>query len=112
MNEADRHQQSIEYALEVLQREEYLPYIEAIYLFGSYARKTHTQESDVDILVQCNEQFTPRIGRQMRVAAMPSELAFPEVELKFVVGDDWTQKDDQFSRNLTKDGVLLWKKEN
>lgn len=46
----------------------------------------------------------------MIIAAMPDHYNLPEVELKFVLGEKWKTQQDQFSRNLKRDGVLLWKK--
>ncbi|WP_077611967.1 nucleotidyltransferase domain-containing protein [Clostridium sp. Marseille-P2415] len=102
-----RHMQSINSALKILCSEAYKPYIEAVYLYGSCARGDQKFDSDVDLLLQCNDKFTPAIGRRMRIDAMPDNWNLPEVELKFVYGDSWKTGRDQFSRNLEKEGVLL-----
>ena len=103
-----RHEQSIELALNILCNQPFVQYIEAIYLYGSCARGEQRYDSDVDILVQCNENFTPQIGRAMRISAMPDNIEIPEVELKFVYGNSWRKKTDQYSINLQKEGRLLW----
>ncbi len=102
--------QAINSALEVLCSESYEPYIEAVYLYGSCGRGNPGFHSDVDLLVQCNEKFTADIGRSLRIHAMPEDWNLPDVELKFVYGEGWKAEKDQFSRNLVKEGVLLWEK--
>lgn len=77
-----RHEQSIDLALKILCNEPFVQYIEAIYLYGSCARGEQRYDSDVDILVQYNEKFTPQIGREMRISAMPDNMKIPEGELK------------------------------
>ncbi|HCD45945.1 MAG TPA: hypothetical protein DEQ64_19915 [Lachnoclostridium sp.] len=106
----ERHMQSIKSALEVLCSEAYRPYVEAVYLYGSCGRGNQRFDSDVDLLVQCSEKFTTDIGRSMRIHAMPEDWNLPDVELKFVYGDSWKAGKDQFSRNLIKEGVLLWER--
>lgn len=106
----ERHMQAINNALKVLCSEEYQLYVEAVYLYGSCARGNKRFDSDVDLLLQCNEKFTPDIGRSMRIQAMPEDWKLPDVELKFVYGEEWKTGKDQFSRNLIKEGVLLWEK--
>lgn len=106
----DRHQMSLQYALNVLEQTQYRNCMDAIYLFGSYARGENKYNSDVDILIQYNDRFTVETGRSMRIAANPDDYRLPEVELKFVQGEEWKKKEDQFSRNLRKDAVKLWER--
>lgn len=110
MSIEDRHQQAVEYALQILEKEPYNAYIDKIYLFGSYARKQQKYSSDVDLLIQCSEKISPEIVREMRIAVMPDCIDLPEVDLKFVINSNWKKQTDQFSRNLVKEGVLIWEK--
>lgn len=105
-----RHEQSLNFALDILCSDVYEPYIDAVYLYGSCARGNQRFNSDIDLLLQCSEKFTPDIGRKMRIDAMPDDWNLPEVELKFVMGEGWKTENDQFSRNLRKDGILLWER--
>lgn len=95
----ERHMQSINRALEILCSEAYKTYIEAVYLYGSCARGNQRFDSDVDLLLQCNEKLTPDIARRLRIDAMPEDWNLPDVELKFVYGYSWKTGKDQFSRN-------------
>lgn len=106
----NRDKEAIEYALSILSSEPFVKYIERIYLFGSYARKQNRYSSDVDILIECNENLNPEVARKMRIVVMPECIDMPEIDLKFVKKDKWRERGNQFSKNLLKEGVLLWKK--
>lgn len=105
-----RHLQVMKNAVKILSEEPYMHYIDAIYLYGSCATGKQKFDSDVDLLIQYNQDFTPGIGRKMRIAVMPDDISQPDVELKFVKQNQWRQQEDPFSRNLRKEGILLWKK--
>lgn len=105
-----RHLQVMKDAVDILSNAPYMDYIEAIYLYGSCATGRQKFDSDVDLLVQYNQKFMPRIGREMRIAVMPVDVSQPEVELKFVNQEQWKSKEDPFSQNLRREGILLWKK--
>lgn len=110
MIQKDRHQEAITYALKILNDTPYERYIDKIYIFGSCARKQQKYTSDVDLLVECNENMTPELARKMRVAVMPEDLDMPEIDLKFVINGHWKKQKNQFARNLAKEGVLLWER--
>ena len=46
-----RHKQALRYAMEKISRSPLAPYVNELYLYGSYARGTQTWESDVDLLL-------------------------------------------------------------
>lgn len=104
-----RFEKTIEYALSVLLSQPYREYIEAVYLFGSCARGTQRYSSDIDLLVQHTEKMDSAHARMLRIAVMP-EMMLPEVDVKFVNGDAWKKRRDPFSRNLVREGELLWKR--
>ena len=107
----ERHLPAMKSAVQILSDTPYQEYIKSIYLYGSCAKGTQKYRSDVDLFVECNELFTPEIGREMRLAVMPEAKDTPEVELKFITATCWKQNQDPFSKNLRKDGILLWKKQ-
>lgn len=110
MIQKDRHQEAITYALNILNDNPYKSYIDKIYMFGSCARKNQKYTSDIDLLVECNENIPPELARKMRIAVMPEELDMPEIDLKFVINGNWKKQKNQFEKNLVKEGVLLWEK--
>ncbi len=106
MNQTERHQEAIEYALNILSANPYKSYIDKIYMFGSCARKEQRYTSDVDLLVECGERIPPELVRSMRIAVMPEELDMPEIDLKFVARDQWRNQTNRFSQNQVEEGVL------
>lgn len=106
-----RHLKVLNDALKILSSGPYKQYIEEIYLYGSCARGNEKHGSDVDLLVQCSQMPTPAMARKMRLEIMPEDVKLPDVELKFVKGSQWKKASDQFSRNIQKEGILIWKRE-
>lgn len=104
----ERHNKSIEYAMNILLGETYQTQIKAIYVYGSCARGTAKFDNNVDLLIQCEKEIPTTVVRSMRIDAMPDDYNIPEVVLKFVYGDKWKSGEDTCSRNLCKDGVWLW----
>lgn len=106
-----RHLKAMQSALQFLTKEPYQKYIEEVYLYGSCAKGNQKYDSDVDLFVICNQQFTQEIGRKMRLAVMHEDEKAPEVELKFTQNPLWMQAQDPFTKNIRMDGILLWKKQ-
>ena len=99
---------SLEYALKQLILGEYGYCIEKVYAYGSFARGDYRNDSDIDLLVCCNDKFTKEIAQHLRSSVM--WLGFPEIDLKFVTrNSQWYG--GLFAENIRKDGALLWKRE-
>ena len=105
-----RHEKSLQYALSVLTSERYRAYLDAIYLYGSCARGDQKYTSDVDLLLKLRKHVPADILRSMRVEATPDDWELPEVELKYFLGEQFSQS-EQFDRNLREEGKVLWVRE-
>lgn len=105
-----RHEKSLQYALSVLTSERYRAYLDAIYLYGSCARGDQKYTSDVDLLLKLRKNVPADILRSMRVEATPDDWELPEVELKYFLGEQFSQS-EQFDRNLREEGKVLWVRE-
>lgn len=104
-----RHLKVLNDAIKILSEDPYRQYIEEIYLYGSCARGNEKYNSDVDLFLQCNQQLSGIVARKMRVEVMPDDIKLPDVELKFTKDDQWKRASDQFSQNIRKEGILVWK---
>ena len=107
-----RHQQALEYALNVIRNSPVFPYVAGVYLFGSCAKQTETWESDVDLLMELRPavELAEDLRRPLRMLKSDVTtdcLEDPEVDLKIVVGDKWRRSNMLFFENVRKDGVLL-----
>lgn len=105
----DRHEKSLNYALSILTGNQYLPYLDAIYLYGSCARGEQKYASDVDLLLKLKADVPHNILRTMRSEATPDDWELPEVELEFFSGSHFSNS-HQFNKNLEKEAVLIWTK--
>ena len=79
------------------------PEIRCAYLYGSYARKEATPESDVDILVVC-----PPMGMKFyHIAGELEEVLGKDVDLQThrQIGDN-----EQFLERLLTEGILIYDK--
>ena len=103
-----RHEQSLKYAINVLTKD-YWEYVHCIYLYGSYARKDHKYNSDVDLFVCVSENTTARVAAHMRSDVVPDDYNLPIVEL-MISKSGLRNPSPQFMRNLERDAILLWKK--
>ena len=107
-----RHQEALEYALNVIRNSPVFPYVVNVYLYGSCAKKTETRDSDVDLLmelhptVESNEDLRQPL-RILKSDVMTDSIEDPEVDLKIVVGDEWRSSSMTFFKNVRKDGILL-----
>lgn len=112
MIQSQRHQQALEYALNVIRNSPVSPYVVSVYLYGSCAKKTETHDSDVDLLLELRPtvELDEELRQQLFILkseVMTDSLEDPEVDLKIVVGDEWRTSPMPFFKNVRKDGILL-----
>ena len=112
MIQSTRHKQALDYALQAIRTSPVFPYIVDVYLCGSCARQTETWGSDVDLLVELHSSDTlPDILRKpirlLKTDVMTDNVMDPEVDLKFVYGDDWRRSTMLFYENVRNEGVRL-----
>ena len=107
-------QVTIELALEKM-----IPGLQAIYgdlidsviLYGSTARGTRTDDSDVDVAVLLHTGATREMREQMLDLVVDSELACGKVLSVLCIDyEKFTEWKDTlpFYKNIRKDGVVLW----
>ncbi len=85
-----------------------------IILYGSYARGTQTEDSDVDIAVILNEKPSREVTDKMIDCVAAHELecgkVLSVVDVSFEKYNKW--KDTlPFYKNIRKEGIVLWKAE-
>lgn len=102
----NRHEASLQHALSIL-TENYKEYVQSIYLYGSYARKDHNYNSDVDLFVCVTDNTSARIIAHMRSDVAPDDYNLPEVEL-MISKSGLKNPSNQFTTNLRREAQLLW----
>ena len=110
---SQRHQKALEYALEQIRASSIAPYVNAVYLYGSCARGRETWNSDVDLLLELDEekynQSELKIElRILKAEVMTDDVKDPETDLKIVVGEEWKVNTMPFYENIRKEGILIW----
>jgi uncharacterized protein len=73
-----------------------------IYLFGSQARETSTQGSDIDLAIDCGATAPQRLMSQIREDIEESNIPY------FVDVVDFCEASDTFKEQIIKD-MVVWK---
>ncbi|MDR1542120.1 MAG: nucleotidyltransferase domain-containing protein [Clostridiales bacterium] len=83
----------------------------SILLYGSFARKTNTQESDIDIAVLLNVEETRAMHSRMVDLAVDMDLEFDQVfSIVYIDYKTFLEWEDTlpFYKNAREEGVVLW----
>jgi len=88
--------------------------LKEIILYGSYARGTQTDESDVDIALMLNGKPSKKVNNAMIDCVASYELECGRV--LSVIDIDYKKYKDNinilpFYKNIKKEGIVLWKKD-
>lgn len=105
---------ALDYAISALHQSPIAPYIQDVILFGSYAKKSYNEESDIDLLlvlspeIKNNKEYKVPL-RLLRSEVNTDNINDPEIDLKIVFGIDWEKNNLLFFKNIKKDGRSVWK---
>lgn len=110
MIKSERHQKALEYAIEAIRTSPVFPYVVGVYLFGSCAKQTETEKSDVDLFMELNlpEEIDDDMRTELRLLktdVTSEDWREPEVDLKIVIGDEWKTSTMMFYKNVRKEGI-------
>ncbi len=85
----------------------YGPRLIALFLFGSYARGTPDQESDLDILIVLDrlDSFTAEIGRTSEITARLALAYGVSISRVFVDEQAWRSTGTTFLRNVRAEAI-------
>lgn len=109
-----RHQEAAQYALEQIKQSKVFPYVKALILYGSCAKKQEQWNSDVDLFLLLdpdmrNQEEMHRNLRLLRSDVTTDDISMPEVDLHVAYLDDWNmQVKNRFYQNIREDGITLW----
>ena len=110
----NRTQQTLNHVLSELKKSKIFSYIKHVYLYGSCARKTQNFDSDVDLLVELSQDIAIEEYKYdviwLKGNISPVSFELPEVDLRFVVGDEWKRDKSLYYQNVMRDGIDVWKK--
>lgn len=105
-----RHKQALRYAMEKISRSPLAPYVNELYLYGSYARGTQTWESDVDLLLTLDGN-APNLKKEivkLKADVSQDGIDDVQVDLKVLYGDAWKTSQMLYYQNIRREGKKLW----
>ena len=105
-----RHKQALRYAMEKISRSPLAPYVNELYLYGSYARGTQTWESDVDLLLTLDGN-APNLKKEiikLKAEVSQDGIDDVQVDLKVLYGDAWKTSQMLYYQNIRREGKKLW----
>ncbi|MFR3139016.1 MAG: nucleotidyltransferase family protein [Lacrimispora saccharolytica] len=105
-----RHKQALRYAMEKISCSPLAPYVNELYLYGSYARGTQTWESDVDLLLTLDAN-APNLKKEiikLKAEVSQDGIDDVQVDLKVLYGDDWKTSQMLYYQNIRREGKKLW----
>lgn len=107
-----KHQDALDYALKQIHTSILAPYVEDIILFGSCAKGTATEDSDVELFLQLRLDFPDTREYRTALRLLKSQVTTnnidePETDLKIVIGNDWKSSPMLFYENVRKEGISL-----
>jgi len=73
-----------------------------VYLFGSRAKGTHAESSDVDLAIDCGNEISPQIMGLIKESIEESVIPY------FVDVVDFNVADEELKKQIIKHGIL-WK---
>ena len=83
-----------------------------IVLYGSYARKTNTSESDVDIALlldgELNEETEDKLSDLVVDLNLKYDKVFSVIDIDYAIFKKW-ENITPFYKNVNKEGIVLWK---
>lgn len=111
MAEPEKQKQALIYAMNKLNESPLLEYIDKLILYGSCARGTADEHSDVDLLLvlrpECRNMDMTQF-RDLKTVVVPTEPCSCNVDLRISIGDDWKDSSSAINREILKDGIVLW----
>ncbi|MCR4677101.1 MAG: nucleotidyltransferase domain-containing protein [Sphaerochaetaceae bacterium] len=107
------HLKAIKLALSRIKKSPLSKYVKDVYLYGSTARGTYRNTSDIDILLVLDEAVKERkqYGKwitYLKGNISSDDFCMPEADLHVVYGEDWKDKTDTYFTNVKKEGFSLW----
>lgn len=104
---------TIQHALKVLKESAVSSFIDAVYVYGSCARKDQHYGSDVDLFIVFKEDFDSKKYHNELISLsnmiQPESSDYPEVDAKFEIGNNWKYAKDLYYSNIRKEGINIWK---
>ena len=106
----DRFDKNLSIFMAELKKSPLFGYVNAVYLYGSFARDEQKYDSDIDVLVLLDDKIPEceKKGIVLFKGGPVSEIKSPELDVHFYVGNTINDNNSTYFGNIKKDGRRIW----
>ena len=114
---SERHQRTLHKYISSVLSNEFVKYINKIYLYGSCARNEQTFYSDIDLFIVLKENINDdEFWKVKSVLAGECMLCVSDaandadIDIHYTKNSEWYSANDFFYEQIRKDCILLWER--
>ena len=114
---SERHQRTLNKYISSVLNNEFVKYINKIYLYGSCARNEQTFYSDIDLFVVLKEDINDNEFWKIKsvlsgecMLCVSDAANDADIDIHYTKNSEWYSANDFFYEQIRKDCILLWER--
>lgn len=114
---SERHQRTLHKYISSVLSNEFVKYINKIYLYGSCARNEQTFYSDIDLFIVLKENISDDEFWKVKsvlsgecMLCVSDAANDADIDIHYTKNSEWYSANDFFYEQIRKDCILLWER--
>ena len=114
---SERHQRTLHKYISHVLKNEFIKYINKIYLYGSCARNEQTFYSDIDLFIVLKENISDDEFWKVKsvlsgecMLCVSDAANDADIDIHYTKNSEWYSANDFFYEQIRKDCILLWER--
>ena len=114
---SERHQRTLHQYISSVLSNEFVKYINKIYLYGSCARNEQTFYSDIDLFIVLKENINDDEFWKVKsvlsgecMLCVSDAANDADIDIHYTKNSEWYSTNDFFYEQIRKDCILLWER--
>lgn len=114
---SERHQRTLHKYISSVLSNEFVKYINKIYLYGSCARNEQTFYSDIDLFIVLKENINDDEFWKVKsvlsgecMLCVSDAANDADIDIHYTKNSEWYSANDFFYEQIRKDCILLWER--
>ena len=114
---SERHQRTLHKYISSVLSNEFVKYINKIYLYGSCARNEQTFYSDIDLFIVLKENINDDEFWKVKsvlsgecMLCVSDAANDADIDIHYTKNNEWYSANDFFYEQIRKDCILLWER--